>query len=116
MITSGTWAGKTAEIFVPSTGQHCQLTDLPGGRYYTGSENYTVCGGEGEDTKTSCHSLTSGGTWEKTSELLESRVGYSSWASPSGLMLLGGWYSRRTTEMIQENGTSSYNFTLEYDT
>ena len=45
------------------------------------------------------------------------RWGHSSWASPSGLMLLGGGGDGlRTTEKINENGTSSYSFPLKYDT
>ena len=120
---------------MPSTGQHCRLADLPAGRRQPSMENNVVCGGkDGPEHKTSCLTLTSGGTWEKTTELLDKRqsfslfslvqcfskilnlrVGHCSWASPSGLILLGGYDSRRTTEMIQENGTSAYSFTLEYD-
>ena len=45
------------------------------------------------------------------------RWGHSSWASPSGLMLLGGGGDGlRTTEKINKNGTSSYSFPLKYDT
>ena len=44
------------------------------------------------------------------------RYDHCSWASPSGLVLLGGDSSPRTTEKIQEDGTSSYSFTLKYDT
>ena len=43
------------------------------------------------------------------------RYHHSSWASPSGLILLGGRGSKRTTEKIQEDGTSSYSFELKYD-
>ena len=42
------------------------------------------------------------------------RDAHSSWASPSGLLLMGG-YETRTTEKIQEDGTSSYSFDLKYD-
>ena len=41
---------------------------------------------------------------------------YSSWASPSGMILLGGLFSRRTTEKIGEDGTSTYSFELKYNT
>ena len=44
------------------------------------------------------------------------RAGHSSWASPSGMILLGGPYSPRTSEKIQDlNGTSTYSFDLVYD-
>ena len=74
MIISGSSgsAGQTAEVYVPSTGQHCQLPDLPGDwRYYHSSEKTTVCGGY--DTITSCLTLTDDG-WERTTiTLLDAR-------------------------------------------
>ena len=41
-----------------------------------------------------------------------------SWASPSGTILMGGGGSGslRTSEKIDESGTSSYSFDLKYDT
>ena len=47
--------------------------------------------------------------------IISIRAGHSSWDSPSDLVLMGGDYSKRTTEKIQENGTSSYSFELKYD-
>ena len=44
------------------------------------------------------------------------RRNHCSWASPSGTILMGGAYSRKTSEKIQEDGTSSYSFDLKYDT
>ena len=44
------------------------------------------------------------------------RYDHVSWASPSGLILFGGQISPRTSEKIEESGTSSYSFDLEYDT
>ena len=44
------------------------------------------------------------------------RWGHVSWASPSGTILMGGYASPRTSEKIDESGTSSYSFNLEYDT
>ena len=44
------------------------------------------------------------------------RYNHVSWASPSGTILMGGLSSRRTSEKIDESGTSSYSFDLEYDT
>ena len=47
---------------------------------------------------------------------LNIRYGHSSWASPSGTILMGGEGSQKTTEKIQQNGTSSYSFELKYET
>ena len=44
------------------------------------------------------------------------RFEHASWASPSGLMLLGGQYSSTRTEKIQEDGTSTNSFELKYST
>jgi len=60
--------------------------------------------------------LTAGGSWERTTTLLKERSDHSSWASPSGTILMGGWDSPGTSEKIDESGTSSYSFDLEYDT
>ena len=43
------------------------------------------------------------------------RYGHSSWASPSGVILLGGGSSPRTSERIQDDGTSTDSFSLGYD-
>ena len=65
--------GQSVEVYVPSTGQHCQLPSLPDERYNHGIEAMTVCGGGGsDDTKTSCQTLTDG-SWETTTTLLEKR-------------------------------------------
>ena len=79
MIISGGWpsssVGQSAEVYVPSTGQHCQLPDLPDRRYGHSMEKMTVCGG-GDNynitTLTSCLTLTDAG-WEVTTTLLEER-------------------------------------------
>ena len=62
-------------VFVPSTGHHCKLPDPPSslGREHS-QEKMVACGGKGSnDTLTSCHALTSSGTWERTTTLLERR-------------------------------------------
>ena len=51
--------------------------------------------------------------------IIFTRYGHSSWSSPSGLtILMGGDYSSslRTTEKIQEDGTSVRGYDLQYDT
>ena len=47
------------------------------------------------------------------------RQDHSSWYSPTGVILMGGFGSGslRTTEKIQQDGsTSSFSFELKYDT
>ena len=66
-------AGQSAEVFVPSTGQHCQLPDLPDERVKHTLEKLVLCGGgETRKTRINCLTLTDAG-WEVTTTLLESR-------------------------------------------
>ena len=65
--------GQSAEVFVPSTGYHCELPTIPGAKrsFHTMEKDKTmICGGA--ETKTSCLTLT-GGTWQTTTTLLEER-------------------------------------------
>jgi len=100
-------ATSSVEVYVVSTGKHCQLPDMPGNRLGHSMEDMAVCGGF--DTATSCLTLMDG-TWEMTTTLLEDRFYHSSWASPSGVRILGG----ETSEKIQDDGTSVRDFDLEY--
>ena len=74
MIISGDYysasVGQSVEVYVPSTGQHCQLPDLPDRRYDHSMEKMMVCGGGYGDTFTSCLTLTDVG-WERTTTLLK---------------------------------------------
>ena len=70
-------AGQSAEVYVPSTGQHCTLPSLPDMRWWHTMEGRMVCGGgdefgPGTTLSTSCITLTDAG-WETTTTLLESR-------------------------------------------
>ena len=65
--------GNSVEVFVPSTGQHCGLADLPDRRSHHSQDGETICGGLDTDSRTSCISLTEEGTWERTTKLLEIR-------------------------------------------
>ena len=78
LIISGGGSGsaeKSVEVFVPSTGQHCQLADLPAGRRLHTMEGVMLCGGGESDsgTRGSCLNLNANGAWEITSTLLEDR-------------------------------------------
>ena len=72
IISGGTSsASNFVEVYIPSTGQHCQLPDLPGEkRTIHTMEKMTVCGGL--YTKKSCISLIDG-AWQTTTTLLEER-------------------------------------------
>ena len=40
---------------------------------------------------------------------------HSSWASPSGTILMGGYDSPKTTEKLGTNGFTTDSFPLQYD-
>ena len=77
IITGGESTGNgvksvEVEMFVPSTGRHCTLPDLPGGRGGHTMEEMVLCGGGDSVTRRSCLTLTEAG-WETTTYLLEQR-------------------------------------------
>ena len=61
---------NSVEVFVPSTGKHCQLPDMPGDWEDHTMEGLMVCGGWWEEK--SCITLIDG-TWQTTTTLLEER-------------------------------------------
>ena len=118
-------AGKTVEIFVPSTNQSCEAPVLPGGpsdqhHYHIlemGSEGPLLCGGD--YAADSCGLLSSGcgpggcgSEWlEFVSDLQETREYPVSWNTTSGVYLLG---DGETTELVKPDGTSAASFSLKY--
>ena len=75
-MISGSWesdrGGYSAEVYVPSTGQHCQLPDLPDWRHSHTQNGQTVCGGYIFYTRSSCITLTPDG-WQRTTTMLKDR-------------------------------------------
>ena len=59
-------------MYVPSTGKHCTLPNLPDKRYWHSMEGMMVCGGKDSDTDTSCLTLTDAG-WKTTTSMLVDR-------------------------------------------
>ena len=136
-------ASYTVEAFVPATGQHCKLPNIPakpnswelGPRFGHSTEGLKICsGGPQTASRANCISLTDG-TWQMSNELRENRLEsdmylfplsfytisiarmfHSSWVSPSGRRLLGSFFSWDTTEVLREDGsgTSDSGFGLRY--
>ena len=68
-MSGGMWK-KSVELFVPSTGQHCRLPDLPRRRSEHTMDGMMLCGGGGlSGTRLLCLTLTEDG-WETTTTLL----------------------------------------------
>ena len=72
-----------------------------------------ICGGwEGTASKT-CLTL-SDGEWSSGAELRDWRNGHTSWRSDQGLVLVGGWDSEWSTEMVLDTGVSEWRFDLQH--
>ena len=109
--------GRSVELLYTNGSRICSLPDLPYTRYHHSQTRLTACGGWGDAaSKTSCHTLSSSGSWEETHSLDQERRQHSAWASPQGVMLLGGVGSsaHTTSEILLESGDTSPGFSLDY--
>ena len=113
-------AQHTAEVWLPGD-RSCQLPRLPapGRRYHTQS-SYTACGGWDtwtEDTWTGTSCLTFDGEWEQSHSLSVGRYLHVSWQSPAGILLMGGSWSKTSTELLSTTtDTTTSSFSLSYIT
>ena len=84
-------------------------------------DNDLLCGGlwvKSQDTQTTCLRFsTEDDSWTYSHTLDHKRVGHSSWVTSKGLLLMGGWLSDTTTELLSlEGGHGKPSFELEYRT
>ena len=104
------WVGNTVEVFNPHTHHSCLLPDLPekiSGHTHCGRPGL-LCGGSGLEW--SCIKLDPlTGSWSDTSvSLVEERSSHQCWAvEGEGILLIGGWESPRSTELVSPDGVSS---------
>ena len=111
-------AYKQAEIYIPSTNETFDLPTIPGNpRLWHTLTGNVLCGGVYPNTSSSCLELTqSGHGWLPYSAGLDPlRMAHSAWSSPEGIVLLGGYFSPTTTQLITNSNTSP-GFSLNSDT
>ena len=118
LITGGDPAGNTAELYLPFSNVSCTLPSLPDSRVaHTVTEGGLLCGGA--DTGDSCIMWSpDSGTWEEALTLDVKRYGHVSWTPSSGntgTYLMGGYYSKRTTTLVNNDGSQEPGFLLKYD-
>ena len=95
----------------------CTLPPLPEGRSRHSQSGLTACGGKGHGSPALTCTTLSNGAWTTSHNLDPARRNHISWNSPSGLMLLGGGYSKGTTSLLSSSSSSvSDQFELPYDT
>ena len=56
------------------------------------------------------------GFWTRSVNLREKRVNHVSWATASGLYLMGGSYSSNTSELVKKDGSVKEGLILKYET
>ena len=121
LITGGQNAdydGLTPEVWLPGE-QSCRLPSLPSlpgfnRRYWHTQSSYTVCGG-GFPASSACHTFS--GEWEESHSLDMGRFEHLSWQSPAGTLLMGGFSSGTSTELLSNtSNTTTPGFDLPYRT
>ena len=111
----GPTSGNTSEIYNPFTKTSCSLPELTEDRYrfWHTQDGDLSCGGTRQD----CIKWSpASGTWTKSHTLRERRQSHVSWVTASGVYLIGGYYSLRSSEKVKVDGSVEDGFGLKYDT
>ena len=117
LVTGGLGTETSAEVLFTNGSSICELPPMPQSRYYHTQSGLTACGGAYGSQLRSCIKFEDGSWTTLTDNLVESRYSHSSWVNPDGdILLIGGYYSLTTTEIVYQNGTSIRSFDLKYDT
>ena len=105
---------SSAELLHLNGSRMCSLPNLPEYRNGHTQTGLLTCGGGGE-AKKSCITFT-GGEWKKRHTLMgkKGRYEHEAWASPQGVLLMGGYYSMDTTELLKPDGTTESSFKLKH--
>ena len=108
---------RSTEIFSPVAKERCSLPQLPQNRYYHSQNGGLVCGGSHPDAKSNCVKWSPAfGNWTTSHTLRQERYHHVSWATASGVYLIGGFKSPRTSERVKLDGSVEEGFSLKYDT
>ena len=125
MITGGWGDGdgngrlRSAEIFNPVKKTSCSLPQLPEAKLTHSEDGGLSCGGNSatHTTETTCVRWSpSAGTWNQSHTLRQRRQHHVSWATASGVYLIGGWDNLRSSEKVKLDGSVEEGFSLKYDT
>ena len=111
MVTGGHRAETSVELLSTDGTRLCSLPDLPAVRASHSQTGLITCGGYRAGSL-SCVTF-SAGRWKKTHTLRHTRHFHTAWASPRGVLLMGGgirW--RTTTELLTDNGDTTPFFNL----
>ena len=117
-MTGGEGALTSAEVLFTNGSSICELPQLSQSKREHTQSGLTACGGYDSDTiRRSCIKFEAGSWTTLTDNLVERREDQSCWVNPDGdILLIGGFYSETTTEIVYQNGTSIRSFDLKYRT
>lgn len=106
-----------ADIFIPSTKEIHSLPAIPGSpRVWHTQVDNIICGGVYPSTSNTCLKLSETGQgWQEYKTLNKPRQAHSSWKSPDGIVLMGGFFSGKSTEIVGSSGSRS-RFSLQDNT
>ena len=123
---------KSAEIFNPDPCSlqggcpktSCSLPELPEARRLHSQDGGLACGGLTNNAATNiCFKWSpSNGTWTQSHTLDLNpvthtyRSGHVSWATASGVYLIGGFYTVKTSQKVKLDGSVEKSFSLKYET
>ena len=97
---------KTAEIYHPITNTSFFVRSLPEGRIVHSQDGLLACGGADSNTQKTCVKWSpTSGTWNQSNNLTENRTRHTSWATASGVYLIGGEKSPLTSEKVKFDGS-----------
>ena len=114
---SSSSASTKAELLHTNGSWICSIPNLPYNRWLHTQTGVTACAGYGDSaSESTCHTLSSTGTWEVSHNLNQSRVYHSAWDSPQGIVLIGSGDTSAwtTTEMLLESGDTAPGFNLDF--
>ena len=96
---------------------NCPMPAMPELRRGHTQTGRIACGGSDPAARKSCITFFNGGDdWVKTHNLTKKRQLHGAWASPRGVMLMGGYSSGTTTDILTEDGDTIPGFSLIYNT
>ena len=118
---------RSVEVFIPATGRHYSLPDLPNDRRDHTLTHNILCGGLCDDqvcydqnddpSKFGYHNCLTftNGQWIMSHDLLDVADSQTSWMSEEGLVLLGGDHTPTISQILPtEGGQSAPYFEMEY--
>ena len=106
-------SSRSVEVLRGNGTPWCYLPQLPDNRSSHTMAGLVTCGGG--FTRYSCLSFASG-HWIQSHDLIQARWSHIQWSSHAGLILMGGYTSATTSEILTNDGKSKENFTLKYKT